>query len=189
MRTPQAHYFFAVLLGALGTLSCAPTARTAADTATPPETVATAARDASGSRDGATAGGSEPSAAPHGDASETGTANDDATTREPPAPKHAPPKAGEEIDLSAADCAVLADTYASAWRADAHAKEALKKDPKLQQLAEKNIAAAAETARENWLRACHSIVGAAFIRSRLVCASKAKTVARFDACWDGKPTD
>ncbi len=103
-----------------------------------------------------------------------------------PTPKHAPPVAGDEIDLSGNDCSVLADTYAAAWLSDALAKESPKKDPKLKELAEKNVKAAAEKARETWLGACNAIVGSAFIRSRLVCASKAKAVARFEACWDGK---
>lgn len=162
------------LLAWLGTAGCAPAPATLP--------VEEPSGPAATSEDGA-------HAAPQSDRSEgatSATATDASPTETAPTPKHAPPVAGDEIDLSGNDCSVLADTYAAAWLSDALAKEGPKKDPKLKELAEKNVKAAAEKARDTWLGACNSIVGSAFIRGRLVCASKAKSVARFEACWDGK---
>lgn len=89
------------------------------------------------------------------------------------------------MDVNYDDCTLLAEAYRKAWLR--HARENEKPvDEKLREQVEKNLTTAAESAGANWLRACASVVGTKMPRANLVCASKAKTLERFDACWDGK---
>lgn len=103
-----------------------------------------------------------------------------------PKPPLAPPKQAEEIDINYEDCTVLATTYKKVWLRDALEKDATANDPKRAERAEENLREAAETAGENWLKACARVVGARMVRKNLVCASRAKTLQRFNDCYDGK---
>ena len=63
---------------------------------------------------------------------------------------------------------------------------AKKLKPKAFEQAKADVEKAAQDAGENWRSACDFIVGSPFLFSRLKCATKAKTVQRFNDCWDGK---
>ncbi|MBM4376418.1 MAG: hypothetical protein FJ095_15155 [Deltaproteobacteria bacterium] len=98
----------------------------------------------------------------------------------------APPRQAEEIDVNYEDCTVLAETYKKVWLRNALERGAAAKDGELREAAEASQREAAETAGENWLKACARIVGTRMVRRHLVCASRAKTLQRFNDCYDGK---
>ncbi len=105
------------------------------------------------------------------------------TTSKPKRPAAVP----DDYEMSYRDCKVVAETYGNAWLKDELEKLQNKKmGDKLRQRAENNTRKAAQEVEANWLSECNKIVGSPFIRKRLVCASKARTVKRFDDCWYGK---
>jgi PBP1b-binding outer membrane lipoprotein LpoB len=95
------------------------------------------------------------------------------------------PKPTGDHHMNYDDCMVLADVYGNAWFRDAMEKET-NKNAKLAETVEKNHRASADGAKQNWLNACSKIVGSAMPLKNLKCATKAKTVARFNDCWDGR---
>ncbi len=113
----------------------------------------------------------------------TATAATPTATSKPKRPAAVP----DDYDMSYNDCKVVAETYGHAWLNDELKKlEGKKLGEKLRKRAEGNTRKAGQEVQDNWLSECHKIVGSPFIRKRLVCASKARTVKRFDDCWYGK---
>ncbi len=109
----------------------------------------------------------------------------DEPTNDPP-PKKAQP-ASDDYDITYRDCQALAGTYSRAWeRVEREKLEKKNFKPKLYDTALKNVQKAAQEAGDNWLEECAGTVGSPFLYSRLKCALKAKTVERFNDCWDGK---
>jgi hypothetical protein len=117
--------------------------------------------------------------------SEDGSSSDDGGSDE-----SAPRKRREQeddYDMTYADCKVLARTYRNAWYHDEIEKLNSRKLPEKHfKKAEANVEQAANDGGENWLQACNTTVGSPQLRSRLKCASRAKTLQRFNDCMDGK---
>ena len=130
------------------------------------------------------------------EASESSSASSDAPAAKPtvakadtPAksPKPAPqPAANDDYEMTHNDCRVLASAYRRAWLNDKVATIGDKVSEKQAELARSNYERASRQAEQNWLSECSKTVGSPFLRSRLVCATKAKRMKRFNDCWDGK---
>lgn len=107
------------------------------------------------------------------------------------ATRNATQTAGRAIDVEIQedDCNLLSETYERVWLRESEEK-ASKSPPTVVSTNPNNEATAlralAVTTAENWRKACTSIAGSSMPRGNLVCASKAKTLARFNDCWDGK---
>jgi hypothetical protein len=105
---------------------------------------------------------------------------------EDPPPKKAQP-ANDDYDMTYRDCKTLAGTYQRAWeRVEREKLDKKNFKPKLYDTALKNVQRAAKEAGDHWLAECEGMVGSPYLYSRLKCALKAKTVERFNDCWDGK---
>ena len=117
------------------------------------------------------------------------TAPDATAPKSSPSPKPSPKaKAAvreQDYDMSYRDCQTLAATYRRAWLAD-KLKTTSKMNEKQAALAATNFKRAAEKAGADWEQACAQTVGSPRIRRHLVCASKARSVQRFNNCLDGK---
>ncbi|MCA9620873.1 MAG: hypothetical protein KC731_17740 [Myxococcales bacterium] len=119
--------------------------------------------------------------------SDTTPEDDGPTGDDAPPPKPAADPGSDDIELTYRDCATIARAYGQAWLNDEKQTldgKGLKKpqyDKMLAQLEEDSAGM-----EENYRSECDKTVGTAMLRSRLVCAVKAKTMARFDACLDGK---
>ena len=153
-------------LGAGGALGCSgskPPPKSESDWSSPSD-------DALDDGDVADPGADEPRAAP-----------------EEPDDRPPPTRPEEDYDITQRDCDALAQAYNNAWLNDETVKLA---DKKLKQKqydeALAQLHSLADEAREQWYGQCEGIVGTAFLRSRLACAMKAKTLTRFNDCWDGK---
>jgi hypothetical protein len=93
----------------------------------------------------------------------------------------------EDYEVTHTDCLALADVYRAAWLRDERIKlDKQKFDAKLRARAEKNLEAAADKGSDNWLSQCRGVVDSPYPRSRLDCAVKARTVTRFNDCWEGR---
>lgn len=127
-----------------------------------------------------------------GDGSESGgdgASSDHGSGSDKPAPlnRDKSPTQEGDYDLTVSDCRALADVYRGAWLGEEMEKLNAKKLKEKQfQQAEAQVKKSAEEAAENWYGACEGIAGSPFIHSRLKCATKSKTVQRFNDCWDGK---
>ncbi len=95
--------------------------------------------------------------------------------------------ADDEYELNHRDCDALASAYARSWENDEMVKLDKKNlKPKQHERVAAQIHEGAIEASDNWRSECHKIVGTAMLHSRLSCAAKAKTMQRFNDCWDGK---
>ena len=122
----------------------------------------------------------EPSSGDDDDDDESGDDDDE------PAPKPKPKPKDEDYEINHRDCDALAGAYGRAWERDEMKKlneKKLKKaafDKQAAQLKEH-----AEGMKDNWRNECYGTVGTAYLRSRLKCAMKAKSMQRFNDCMDG----
>jgi len=94
-----------------------------------------------------------------------------------------------EIDVNYDDCTVLAATYEKVWFRNAEespTKRGSEGGTSSRPAGVDELRSAAQTAGANWLKACAQVAGTPMPRKNLVCASKAKTLERFNDCWDGK---
>jgi len=106
--------------------------------------------------------------------------------REGSAPK---PARADDVDYNVTyqDCRALARVYGGAWLSEELQKLNAAKLKKAQfEKAEARIRKDADETREQWLSQCEGIVDTPYPFSRLKCALKARSVKRFDDCWDGK---
>jgi hypothetical protein len=89
--------------------------------------------------------------------------------------------------MTPSDCSALASAYGKAWENDELAKlEKRQLKPKQAEAARAQVEKSAQEARDDWQSECDKTVGSPYLRSRLACAMKAKTVTRFNDCLDGK---
>ncbi len=121
------------------------------------------------------------------DAPEPDPVDDPPPESEPAAPKTQPVVGADDYEMSHSDCAALAQAYGGAWLHDEMEKLNAKKlkqaqfDQAAAQLRKDSDGMAAQYQDE-----CGKTVGTAYLRSRLQCAMKAKTMQRFNDCMDGK---
>jgi hypothetical protein len=114
------------------------------------------------------------------DDDESGDDDDDA------APKGKPVTQEDDYEINERDCDALARAYGGAWKRDEFKKLNKKKlskekfDAQAAQLEEHATGMA-----DNWRSECYKTVGTAYLRSRLQCALKAKSMKRFNDCMDG----
>jgi hypothetical protein len=105
----------------------------------------------------------------------------------PPAPKPSPDPGADDYQINHRDCEALARAYAGAWLND---EREILKSKKLKQAQIDKLAAELEDDSQgmfdNYLNQCSNTVGTSYLRSRLQCAAKAKTMKRFDDCMEGR---
>jgi hypothetical protein len=102
-------------------------------------------------------------------------------------PDEPAPVGGDDYEMTPEDCRALATIYGKVWKADEVTKlEARKLKEKPHQEALAAIEQDAAETKGNWQSECDKTVGSPYLRSRLDCAMKAKTVQHFDDCLDGK---
>lgn len=103
-------------------------------------------------------------------------------------PEAPPAKARVEPDyhLMPRDCDVLARAYHKAWLKDELKKRGKQHGDKLPPALHSKIERSANQGRDQWLSQCLSVAGSTMPRKNLVCATKARSMERFDACWEGR---
>lgn len=103
-----------------------------------------------------------------------------------PAPKPKPISRSDDYEINERDCDALAQAYGRAWKNDELDKLSKRKLPKPQfDKTAADIESGSEDMKENYREECYKTVGTAYLRSRLGCALKAKSLERFHACMDG----
>jgi hypothetical protein len=114
-------------------------------------------------------------------------ASDDDDEDEPdPAPKPKPLTQDDDYEINHRDCDALAQAYGGAWLRDEMKKLNERKLKKAQfDKAKAQVETDAESMKDNWREECYKTVGTAYLRSRLKCAMKAKSLKRFNDCMDG----
>lgn len=99
----------------------------------------------------------------------------------------APDPAADDYEINHRDCEALARAYANAWKND---EMATLEKKKLSQAQHDKIATQVQEDSQgmfdNYIDQCGKTVGTTYLRSRLQCAAKAKTMKRFDDCMDGR---
>jgi hypothetical protein len=112
-----------------------------------------------------------------------GDDDDDGDGEDPdPSPKPKPPSAADDYEIQHTDCDALALAYGRAWENDELKKSG---DKKLTNAQIDALKRNAEEASANWQSECYKTVGTAYLRERLKCAVKAKSLERFNGCMDG----
>jgi hypothetical protein len=105
----------------------------------------------------------------------------------PAAPKPKAQPASDDYEITYRDCAALGQAYGRAWLGDEMTKL---NDKKLKQKQFDSVAAKLQEdsvgMAEQYQGECDKTVGTAYLRTRLACALKAKHMARFNDCMDGK---
>jgi hypothetical protein len=135
-----------------------------------------------------TAGGSDDVTQPD-DAATThhddgGGAGEDGPKVEP-SPK--PAVREQDYEITYTDCEALAQAYAGAWEHDEMEKLNKKGLPEKQfQAAQEQLQSGKQHMLDNWLSECQKTVGTAYLYKNLQCATKARTLQRFNDCWEGK---
>jgi len=84
------------------------------------------------------------------------------------------------------DCEVLARAYHKAWLRDELKKRGKQHNDKLPPSLHAQVERAANQGSDQWLGQCLSVVGSTMPRKNLVCATKARSMDRFDTCWEGR---
>lgn len=138
---------------------------------------------------GDTSGAGEPS--PKSDPDPVSGDDDDDTSDDDdddaPQPKPKKPLTQEDdYEINERDCDALAGAYGRAWKRDEIAK--LNKKKLSQEKFDKQAAQLddhAQSMEDNWRSECYKTVGTAYLRSRLQCALKSKSMKRFNDCMDG----
>jgi hypothetical protein len=93
----------------------------------------------------------------------------------------------EMVDISAADCRLLAQTYRRATKNDETAKLHPKLTDKQREQALENINRVAAELESRWFDTCvENLVDKERDRKSLDCAARAKTVKEFDVCLNGE---
>jgi hypothetical protein len=114
------------------------------------------------------------------------TDDDDAGERgdddDEPAPRHHPVSQADDYELQHSDCDALGLAYGRSWENDEIKKLG---DKKITDSQLASIKQNADEAAQNYKEECGKTVGTAYIRDRLKCAVKAKSLERFNACLDG----
>ena len=104
-------------------------------------------------------------------------------TPEPAGSTHVDKGIEVEYRVTARDCDEIADHVSELVSADLHGKLAEKKmNDKQRAAAEREAAEAADKEREAWLKQCETLVGEVQQRSRIDCATSAKSVKAVDDC-------
>ncbi len=126
-----------------------------------------------------------PDAAPAPPPTTAAAMDEPAASKPPEAP---PARAREEPDyqLMPRDCEVLARAYHKSWLKDELKKRGKQHGDKVPPALHSRIERSAEQGRDQWLGQCLSIAGSTMPRKNLVCATKARSIERFDACWEGR---
>ncbi len=102
-----------------------------------------------------------------------------------PSPK--PAVREQDYEITYNDCEALAEAYGGAWEHDEMEKLNKKGLPEKQfQGAQAELEAGKQHMQENWLSECQKTVGTAYLYKNLQCATKARTLQRFNDCWEGK---
>jgi hypothetical protein len=93
----------------------------------------------------------------------------------------------QDYEITHNDCEALAIAYARAWENDEIEKLDEKKlAEKAFQSARDEIETGKQHMHDDWLGECIKTVGTAYLYKNLQCATKARTMQRFDDCWNGK---
>lgn len=106
---------------------------------------------------------------------------------QPAAPKTQPVVGADDYEINHSDCQALGQAYGGAWLHDEMEKLNAKKLKQAQfDAAEAQLRKDSEGMGDQYQDECGKTVGTAYLRSRLACAMKAKTLQRFNDCMDGK---
>ncbi len=113
---------------------------------------------------------------------DAGASDEDDATSDQPKPK---PR-NDDYEINHRDCDALAGAYGRAWERDEMKQlngRKLKKAAFDKAAAE--IEGNAGEMKDNWRDECYNTVGTAYLKSRLKCAMRAKSMKRFNDCMDG----
>ncbi len=112
--------------------------------------------------------------------------DDDDASAPKPKPKPKPPTRADDYEINHTDCDALARAYGGAWENDEMKKLNARKLPEKQfEKAAADVKKSGAEMATNWREECYKTVGTAYLRSRLQCAVKAKSLERFNNCMDG----